>query len=164
MPPASRKPTASARPPEPPAPANLLASLIAMAEELAQIMRQEVGLVEGRKSKEHADLLKRKQRLTIDYRAAMKALALQPDILKQAPEEARKAAKAAAQKLSEASDLNAKTLRAAIVAAQRLAQTIIGIIKDEVLPKGGYVNPRTAAFALGTYSPQCRPITVRRTA
>ena len=70
----------------------------------------------------------------------------------------------AAQKLSDASDRNAKILRAAITALQRLIQTIIAIVKDEVLPKGGYRNPNNAQSSLGNYSPTCKPVAVSRTA
>ena len=53
---------------------------------------------------------------------------------------------------------------AAKAAVERLIQTIVSIVKDEMLPKGGYVNPNVAHLALGTYSPTCKPVTVYRTA
>src|SRR5262249_18767146 len=113
---------------------------------------------------EHADLLKRKQRLAVDYRASIKSLAMQGDLLKQLPEDLRQKAKAASQRLSESSDRNSKCLRSAITALQRLIQTIVAIVKDEVLPKSTYVNPKDFKATLGSYSPLCKPVAVSRTA
>lgn len=138
--------------------------MLVMVDELVQLMEKEVILVEKRKIEEHAVLLKRKQRLAIDYRASVKALMLQPDILKQIPADLRAKAKVAMQKLSDASERNAKILRAAITAVQRLIQTIISLVKDEVLPKGSYANPNASNRLMGTYSPICKPVTVNRTA
>jgi hypothetical protein len=145
-------------------PAGIVKAVLVLVEELTRIMIDEIGLLETRKMKEHAELLRRKQRLTIDYRASIKSLALRPEIFRQIPEDLRHAAKIAGQKLSEASERNGRALRAAILAAQRLAQTIIGIVKNEVLPKGSYVNPLNAHLALGTHSPTCKPVTFRQTA
>jgi hypothetical protein len=149
---------------DPGSPAHIMKSLLVLIEDLAELMIAEIGLIETRKMPEHAELLKRKQRLTIDYRASIKSLALRPDIFRQIPDELRQAAKAAAQKLADACERNGRALRAAILAAQRLTQTIVGIVRDEMLPKGGYVNPQTAHMALGTYSPTCKPVTFRQTA
>ena len=145
-------------------PVYMIKALIALIEDLVQVMSNEIALIENRRMIEHAELLKRKQRLTIDYRASIKSVALQPDIFRQIPDDLRQAAKAAALKLAEISERNAKVLRAAMMAAQRLIQTIVGIVKDEVLPKGGYINPHTAHLVLGTYSPTCKPVTFSRTA
>jgi hypothetical protein len=117
-----------------------------------------------RKFTEHAALLKRKQRLTIDYRANMKAIAAQPDLLKDLPEAMRLKIKEMAQKLADVTDRNAKMLRTAVMATQRLIQNIISIVKSEVLPKSGYKNPTTAHLALGTFSPTCQAVAYNRTA
>lgn len=137
---------------------------IALMEELVQILNQEMELINARNYEEHKELLKKKQRLTMDYRANIKTIAMQPDMLKQVPENLRKAAKAAGQKLAEASDRNAKYLRTAVVATQRLLQSIISMVKKEVLPETTYNNPNTAAFELGNYSPTCKPLAINRTA
>jgi len=141
----------------------LVNGLIAMINELAQIMENEIVLIEGRRMKEHAELLKTKQRLTLDYRSTLKTVALQPQLLKEVPEDIRAAARGAAAKLSVVSERNAKVLRAAIVAVEKLAKTIVGIVKDEVLPKGGYINPNNRRMTM-SYSPICKPVTGIRTA
>ncbi len=141
-----------------------LKGMMAMAEELVGLMEKEVGLIEQRKIAEHAQLLKRKQRLAIDYRTSVKSLSMQPDILKQIPKDLRSKAKAAVQKLTDVSDRNAKILRAAITALQRLIQSTIAIIKEEVLPKGSYGNQGASTRMMGSYSPTCKPVTVNRTA
>jgi len=145
-------------------PEQALKGMISLMNELVALMDKEIILIENRKIKEHAELLKRKQRLAVNYRASVKSLSLQPDLLRQAPEEVRQLAKVASQKLAEAGERNAKILRSTITALQRLIQTIIAIVKDEVLPKGGYINPHDAQTALGTYSPTCKPVAVNRTA
>jgi hypothetical protein len=145
-------------------PAQIIKRIIALIDELVSVMKKEPALVEKRLVKEHAELLKRKQRLAIDYRASVRSLAMQPDFLKQLPEDLREAARAAAKRLADASDGNAKVLRAAITALQRLIQTIIAIVKDEVLPKGGYVSTGSAHTINSIYSPTCKPVAVSRTA
>jgi len=142
-----------------PAPIN---AIIKLMNELIEIMSAEPELVLGRKFEEHQQLLKRKQKLTLEYRATIKSLASQPDIFKQLPEEVRRLLKSTAQKLGETADRNARSLRAAVTAVQRLIQNIISHIKSEVLVKSGYKNPNTAYLELGTYSPTCKPVAVRR--
>jgi hypothetical protein len=142
----------------------MIKSVTALIDELALLMDKEASLVEKRKLVEHAELLKQKQRLTIDYRASLKAIALQPDILKLVPADIREKAKVAAQKLADGTDRNARMLRGAILATQRLVQTIVGIVKDEVVPKGGYIHSGILQQAQGCYSPTCKPITGSRTA
>ena len=160
MRPLNKKP---AKPALAPATAGVTA-MINLMEELSQIMGQEAELVNGRKQKEHAVLLKRKQRLTIDYRAGMKSIAAQPDLLKSLPDDLRAALKASAQKLGDVTDRNAKMLRTAVMATQRLIQNIVSIVKKEALTKPGYSDPRTAHMALGVYSPVCKPVAVSQTA
>jgi flagellar biosynthesis/type III secretory pathway chaperone len=141
-----------------------LKGMMGMAEELVQLMEKEVELIEQRKIAEHAQLLKRKQRLAVDYRASVKALSTQPEILKQIPADLRAKAKIAVQKLTEVSDRNARILRAAITALQRLIQSIVAIVKEEVLPKGSYGSHGAIKSMMGSYSPICKPVTVSRTA
>ena len=145
-------------------PESILKRMIGLVDELITVMEAEVPLIEGRRRAEHAELLKRKQRLAIDYRASIKSLTANPEFLKQVPEDLRVKAKAAVQRLTEASERNAKILRGAITALQRLIQMIIAIVKDEVLPKVGYANPNKGLIGHNLYSPTCKPVTVSRTA
>lgn len=145
-------------------PSASVVALIGLMNELSQVMSQEAELVNGRKQLEHAALLKRKQRLTIDYRSGMKSVAAQPEMLKGLPEDIRTSLRVAAQKLSDVTDRNARMLRTAVMATQRLIQSIVSIVKKEALTKPGYSNSKTAHMALGTYSPVCKPVAVSRTA
>jgi len=135
-----------------------------LMDELIQLMNLEIEVVGARKMNEHKDLLKRKQRLTIDYRANMKSIAVQPDVFKQLPDNIRASLKLMAQKLAEATDRNAKFLRGAVMATQRLIQNIVSIVKQEVLPKPGYSNPGALQFGMNAYSPTCKPVAIDRTA
>ena len=139
-------------------------AMLGLMNELAQIMAQEAEFVNKRDQTAHAALLKRKQRLTMDYRAGMKSVAAEPAVLKQLPEDLRLALRTSAQKLAEISERNARMLRTAVMATQRLIQNIVSIVKQEALTTPGYVNPATAHLALGTYSPICKPVAVSRTA
>ena len=142
----------------------LIKGTLEIMEKLIKVMSAEIELIGARKMKEHSELLKIKQRLTMDYRANMKSIAAQPDILKIMPEDVRGAVKASAQKLADMTDRNAKFLRSSVMATQRLIQNIVSIVKKEALPKNSYGNSKTAHLALGTYSPTCKPVAIVRTA
>jgi hypothetical protein len=142
----------------------LVTATLAIMDELTALLAQEIDLVPARQIEKHAELLKRKQRLTMDYRANIKSFAAQPDILKPLSDGLRAKIKDSAQKLAEMTDRNAKMLRTAVVATQRLIQNIVTLVKKEVMPIQGYKNPNTAHMALGTYSPTCKPVAGSRTA
>lgn len=137
--------------------------ILDMMNELTQIMVQENDLVIQRRNKEHKALLQRKQRLTMDYHASMKTLASQPETLKQLPEDFRQILRTSSRKLADAAERNARLLRSAVVATQRLLQNIIAMVKLEALPKQSYKNPQTSHLQLGSYSPTCKPVAVNRT-
>ncbi len=142
----------------------LIEATVALMNELVKVMALEIDLLTARKLDEHKELLKQKQRLTMDYRSNMKSIAVQPALLKQLPENVREAVRISAQKLADMTDRNAKFLRGAVMATQRLIQNIVSIVKQEVLPTSGYRNLNTAHLQLGTYSPTCKPVTGSRTA
>jgi hypothetical protein len=142
----------------------LVVSIVALMNELIELMLAEPELVMGRKFEAHQMLLRRKQKLTMDYRSSVKSIISQPDFLRQLPEDTRYVLKATAQRLSEVAERNARALRTAVTAVQRLIQNIIAFVKSEVLTTPGYKNPKTAYLALGTYSPTCKPVAVQRSA
>jgi hypothetical protein len=162
MPPLNNRPTAPAAKPETSSVGHLLTRIIVLIDEIVALMDEEIPLVEGRKREQHAELLKRKQRLTLDYRASLKAVVMEPNLLREVPEDLRSKARAAAERLAEASGRNARALRAIMTASQRLVQSIVAIVKDEVLPKPGYNN--ISASAMSGYSPTCKPVTIYKTA
>ncbi len=143
-------------------PVKMLTHIIGIIDDLTDVMLKEEVLIQARKSKEHAELLKHKQRLTIDYRTSIKTIALQPDIMKSVPQELRQSARVAARKLADISDRNSRFLKGAISAGEKLAETVFRILREEFLPKNSYANPQVAAFALGNYSPTCKPVTLNR--
>jgi hypothetical protein len=161
--PNNRAPVSTSKKSEPTPAEHMLIRIIALIDEIIILMNEEIPLVEGRKRSEHAELLKRKQRLTLDYRASLKAIVLDPNMLRQVPEELRLKARDAANRLAEASGRNARTLRAIMTASQRLVQSIVALVKEEVLPQIGYSNMQ-AGHSVGSYSPTCKPVTVFRSA
>jgi flagellar biosynthesis/type III secretory pathway chaperone len=142
---------------------HLLTRIIALIDEMIAVMDEEIPMVENRKREQHAELLKRKQRLTLDYRASLKAIVMEPELLKQVPDELRAEARAAADRLAEASGRNGRTLRAIMTASQRLVQSIVTMVREEVLPKPGYAHV-LPGHKEGGYSPTCKPVTVYKTA
>jgi flagellar biosynthesis/type III secretory pathway chaperone len=140
----------------------LVVATVALMEELIRVLTQEIDVVSMRKLKEHPDLLKHKQKLAMDYRANMKSIATQPDILKALTDDAKAAIKEMAYKLAEAAELNARILRAAVGATQQLIQNIVAMVRTEVMPRQSYKNPAMAHLQLGGYSPTCAPVAYNR--
>ena len=140
----------------------LITATVALMEELVRILTQEIEVVSKRKLPEHPELLKYKQKLAMDYRANMKSIAAEPELLKSLTEEAKEALRAIANKLAEVAKINAQVLNAAVGATQQLIQNIMAMVKAEALPKNSYRNPATAHLQLGTYSPTCQPVAVYR--
>jgi len=132
--------------------------------ELVALMAMEIDMVSERKNSEHKDLLERKQRLTMDYRANIKVIAAEPALIARLSERHRAELKTAGQKLADVADRNAKFLRGAITATQRLIQTIVSIVKQQVLPKNTYSNPADIQASMGGHSPTCKPVAFNRTA
>jgi ABC-type glutathione transport system ATPase component len=140
----------------------IISATAALMEELARVLLQEIAVVSQRKMAEHPPLLKYKQQLAKDYRANMKSIAAQPDLLKKLSDEARAALKEMAQKLSEAATQNALALRAIVQATEQLIRNVVAMVRTEVMPRQAYKNPAKAYLELGTYSPTCQPVAVRR--
>jgi flagellar biosynthesis/type III secretory pathway chaperone len=140
----------------------LVTATIALMEELMRIMTQEIDVVSHRKLKEHPDLLKYKQKLAMDYRANMKAIAAQPDIFKKLSDEAKEVIREMAHKLAAIADQNARILRAAVGATQQLIQNIVAMVRTEVMPRQSYKNSAKAHLQLGNYSPTCQPVAFNR--
>jgi len=140
----------------------IVTATVALMEELVRILLQEVDIVSHRKMKEHPDLLKYKQKLAMDYRANMKSIAAQPDMLKKLSDDAKEVLRKMAKALADAADTNARMLNAAVGATQQLIQNIVAMVRSEAMPKNAYKNSATAHLALGTYSPTCRPVAVRK--
>ena len=139
-------------------------AVITLMDDLTQVMTEEAELLAKQKFADQRELLKRKQRLALDYRATMKNIASQPELLKNAPDDMRASVRAGAQRLSDLAEVNARSLRASMLAVQRLLQSVVQIVKTEALPSGSYGNFKTDHLKLGTYSPTCTPVTVVRNA
>lgn len=140
----------------------IIVATVTLMEELARVLSLEAEVVSRRQLKEHPELLKYKQKLALDYRANMKAVAAEPDLVRKLPAEAKDALREMAKNLAQASEKNALVLHAAVAATQQLIQNVVAMVKTEVLATKSYKNPATAHLALGTYSPTCRPVAVSR--
>lgn len=140
----------------------LLESTLTVMEELASVMQEEWQTLQRQDLAGIAAIAQRKGKLVMAYQANMKAIAAEPSLLAQASAAMRAKLKTAGQKLAEIGVKNAQALQAATAATQELVRTLIGLVKEEALPKQGYSDPRTAHLALGVYSPTCQPVAVNR--
>lgn len=140
----------------------LVIATVALMEELAAILIREIDIVTKRRNAEHPDLLKTKQKLAMNYRNNMKALAEQKDMMAALSAEAKEAIREVAQILNRAAADNARMLNASIQATQQLIQNIMAAIKNQYLPKNTYGNSAKAHLQLGVYSPTCESIAIRR--
>jgi len=141
----------------------LVVATVALMDELASLLLAEIDLVTKRKKDEHAALLKQKQRLAVDYRANIKAIADDPALLKALPNDAKAAVREASKRLANAADSNARALRAAASATRQLIQNIMAMVRSETNANSAYKNHAKAHLELGCYSPTCRPVAVSRT-
>ncbi len=141
----------------------IIIATIALMEELARVFFLEIDIVSNRRLKEHPEVLKYKQKLAMDYRANMKAIAAEPDLVKKLPADAKEVLKETAQKLAMATEKNALILRTAVSATQQLIQNIVAMVKVEMSSTKPYKNSAKAHLALGTYSPTCDPVSISRT-
>ena len=140
----------------------MVVATVALMEELVRVMTQEIDVVSKRKVTEHGELLKYKQKLAMDYRSNMRAIAAEPDMLKKISEEAKGVLREMAAKLSETAKKNALVLHAAVGATQQLIINVMAAVKAEAMPRQSYKNPATSHLQLGTYSPTCQPVALRR--
>ena len=141
----------------------LVFATVVLMEELARVLIAEIDIVTKQKMKEHPILLKHKQRLAVDYRSNIKAIAAEPNILKAMPQDAKDAVREMAKRLADAADANARMLRAAVGATRQLIQNVMAMVRSETMARKSYKNHATAHMELGNYSPTCRPVAVSRT-
>ncbi|MDD5587010.1 MAG: hypothetical protein PHY92_08685 [Alphaproteobacteria bacterium] len=145
-------------------PVQLVDATLGVMTELAAVLGDEIKLLKKNDMTAMNELLRRKNKLVIDYQSNMKVIAANPDLIRQASGEMRNRLKAAGNRLAGVTERNAAALKTAVGATQRLIQHVIKAVKDEALPRQSYSDPRLAHMELGTYSPTCRPVAVVRTA
>ncbi len=140
-----------------------IARFIAQIQELVALMEQENTLVTERRFADYEVVRVKKQKLAMDYRASFKAVTSDAEALKGLSADVRKALKDAGAVLAEASERNARTLRGVMLAVQKMLQNVVSSIRATAAPKINYGNPAQAHMQLGTYSPVCESMAVRRT-
>lgn len=143
---------------------SLAEAMLANMSELAALLGEELAMIEKQDVSAIKELMRRKNQLVMNYQANMKAVAAQPDLLKQIPVERRAKLKEAGIRLSAVTERNALKLKAAAQATEQLLQNVMCLVRKEVVVKNSYANPRTAHMALGTHSPTCPPVAFNRTA
>lgn len=138
--------------------------ILALINELTIVLEDETILLSKHDVSAHQALLLQKNKLLMAYRTKMKTLLMKPEMLRQAPPMVKAKLKEAHGKLAQAAKLNVSKLEIAVHCAQRLVQHLMKHIKDKVMPKQGYSDPRQARFKHGPYSPVSPAIAVNRTA
>lgn len=118
--------------------------LLRLMGDLVTLLEREIVVVEERLSEELPDLVSRKQRLLVDYQAELKAATQQPEWLAKLPVPQKSRLRLLGETLQEVSSRNARVLKAAATATQRLLHGIMTSVRDEKCARTGYdhlVNP-----------------------
>jgi len=129
---------------------------------LTQVMDKEITLLKDREYVEMEALRTQKARLIREYQVQHQMLGQNPDLLKQAPLAVRERLVKTAGAFAQATERNAKELKAAVMATQSLLQTIMRAARKENRKTDCYGDPRKDPMMLGSYSPMCDPVAVSR--
>lgn len=135
-----QKPSATATAPSPTEELQLLR----LMGDLVTLLEREIVVVEERLNEELPDLVSRKQRLLVDYQAELKAATQQPEWLAKLPVPQKSRLRQLGETLQDVSARNARVLKAAATATQRLLHGIMTSVRDEKCTRAGYdhlVNP-----------------------
>jgi hypothetical protein len=142
----------------PPAPGMLphtTQRLMAIMEELTALMQEEAPLITERNSARHAELVKRKQELMMDYQAAIKMMSDNPQMMASLPVAERARLKQAGATLDEVSRDNAKAIRVAYQATERLLAVIMEETRKDLHKESGYSG--NAVFSMAE-KPKAPPV------
>ncbi|MBP7253965.1 MAG: hypothetical protein KBA75_10850 [Alphaproteobacteria bacterium] len=126
-----------------PSPAEEL-QLLRLMGDLVTLLEREIIVVEERLTEELPDLVSRKQRLLVDYQAELKAATQQPEWLAKLPVPQKSRLRQLGETLQDVSARNARVLKAAATATQRLLHGIMTSVREERCTRPGYdhlVNP-----------------------
>jgi phosphoglycolate phosphatase-like HAD superfamily hydrolase len=134
--------------------------MMGLVDDLVQVMQDEIPAMEERQHERHQELIRRKQRLTLDYEANLKNMVAEPELLRNLSPELKEKLKTSGIRLAVATEENAKAIKIASQATQRLIQAIIGAMREEAMPKGAYSNPTAM---MGMMVPQkCPPVAINQ--
>lgn len=136
--------------------------LLQIVDELVQVLDAEPALLTKREDTAHQELLRRKQRLTTDYNADLKALAQNPETVTKMSPTIKDRLRKANEVLEAAVQRNVTALKIALSATERLVHSIITAVREETTPKQNYKNPQ-AQLAGATYKTSTKPVACNRT-
>jgi len=123
-----------------PAATSSVTALIALANELAQLLEKETALVRSVKIPEIAPLQAEKSRLTSLFQKSLKEVSS----INALAEPYRKQWLAAGNRLSDAAIVNERALRVGRAATQSLIGAIVGAVKEARRPAAAYSSRRGA--------------------
>lgn len=142
----------------------LAITLLQQMGELAKMLQEEMSLVQTNQIEALAALTKQKNGLINNYQSTLKNLSGRQELLQAMPDDLRSQLKTQGNILAEVTEQNAILLQGAVRASARLVQNIFAMIKEEALPRQGYVNPQQAALQAMHYSPTAPSVLINRTA
>jgi len=140
---------------------NPVAHLVDTMDQLTTMLDAETEGVKTSNREVLTEVLPSKLRLTLDYEASLKGLTAKPDLLAALPKPIQAALRQSGEKLRDATHRNAVALRSAAESTQRLVESIIRLVREEVEPIKGYNNPKSPPAT--SYSPVTPPVMVNRT-
>lgn len=112
--------------------------LLRLMNDLIGLMEREITVVEERLHDELPDLVARKQRLLVDYQAEFKTATQTPGWLAELPDTQKSLLQRAGTMLHDVAQRNARTVKAAATATQRLLHGIMASVRDEKCVRPGY--------------------------
>ena len=110
--------------------------LVRLMGDLVSLLEHEITVVEERLSEELPGIVARKQRLLMDYQAELKTA--NQEWLKTLPAPKKQLLRQMGEALRDASERNARVLKAAATATQRLLHGIMTSVRDEKCAPLGY--------------------------
>ena len=112
--------------------------LLRLMGDLVSLLEQEITVVEQRLTEELPDIVARKQRLLVDYQSELKAATTNPEWLAKLPAPQKSLLRKMGEALRDVSERNARVLKAAATATQRLLHGIMTTVRDEKCARAGY--------------------------
>jgi hypothetical protein len=113
----------------------LTRKLMGIMEELTELMTQEIPMIKDHRYEQHAEMLRRKQELTLDYQATLKSLA---ESGKDVNEAEKNLLKQKGKELEALARENAAAIQMAHNATERLLQVMMDEVRKDLMKNSGY--------------------------
>jgi flagellar biosynthesis/type III secretory pathway chaperone len=114
------------------------AKILTLMDGLASALEDEITLLEKHEYSRHGEILKRKQELTLNYQASLKAIAENPEKATLLSPEERATLQSKGKILEAVTQRNAKAIRIAQAVSERLLGSMMNEVRKEVHKESSY--------------------------